>query len=53
MYLVLIFRPKKKLVFEKLSFKTQLNIEFLWLYTGHKKVFENIPGCPYLVNAFF
>jgi hypothetical protein len=28
----------------RLSFKTQLKIEYLLLYTGSRKVLENIPG---------
>ena len=38
----LLLEQKKKLIVERLSFKTQLKVELLWLYTRHKKKLENI-----------
>ena len=34
----------KKVTYERVSFKTQLKAEFLWLFSRHKKVVENIHG---------
>ena len=43
----------ERLTYERLSFKTQLKIAFLWPNTGHKKVFGNIPGMAFNSNLNF
>ena len=37
-------RVKNTLTYNRLSFKTQLKIEFLQLYTGNEKMLESVPA---------